>query len=243
MRSGRDIPGRGEAGDADQPQPPTFRAEAIRPALIGIGATVVCAWVVEAAVRLVWVPPALFVLLYYLVIFGGLARTALLASTRWGSDSFPVDFGWWARRTDALRAVVLAWLAALAGGIAVAPFGDSWTTNGDWVASADGATVVVFAAFAIVAAPLFEELVFRGLLLRALTSRYGARPAILIQGVVFGLYHLNFHGGGSNLPNIVYITVWGTVMGVAAHRYRRLGPTMAAHALTNLLVTLAHIAS
>lgn len=241
MRSGRDIPGRGDPDDvAEPPGPATFPADALRPALVGIATTVLAAWMVGMLLPKSAAPA--FVVVYYLVVFGGLIHTVVTASGRWGSDDLRTDFGWWARPTDALRAVVLAWLAAMVGGIAVAPWGDSWTTNGDWVASADGITVVVFAGFAIVAAPLFEELVFRGLLQRALTSRYGARTAIVLQGVVFGLYHLNLQGGFDNLPNIVYIATWGTVMGVAAQRYRRLGPTMAAHALTNILVTVAHIA-
>jgi membrane protease YdiL (CAAX protease family) len=243
MRSGRDIPGRGEADDAAQPpHAETFAPEAVRAALVGTAATMVTAWAVGSALRLAASPTPVIVTVYYMVVFTGLARTALTAGARWGSGHFRVDFGWWARPADALRAIPLMWLAAMAGGIAVAPWGDSWTTNGAWVGSADTTTAVIFAGFAIVAAPLFEELVFRGLLQRALTARYGVAPAIALQGIVFGLYHFKL-GGADNLPNIVYIAVWGTVMGVTAHRYRRLGPTMAAHALTNMLVTVAHLGS
>jgi membrane protease YdiL (CAAX protease family) len=240
MRSGRDVPGRDDPA-AEPPAPATFPAEAIKPTLVGIVATIVAAWIVGGTLRLMSTPRVLIVAVYYLVIFGGLIRTALVASSRWGAGRFRVDFGWWARPTDALRAVILGWAASVAGAIAVASFHGDWDTNADWVATADTASVVVFGLFAIIAAPLCEELVFRGLLLRALTSRFGAPSAIVLQGVVFGLYHFR-PGGADNLPNMVYIAAWGMVMGIAAHRYHRLGPTMVAHALANTLATAALVA-
>jgi hypothetical protein len=173
-----------------------------------------------------------------MVLFAGLVRTALAASARWGSGNLRTDFGWWARRTDVVRAVVLTWVAGMAGALAVSPWGETGSRAG-WIATADGASAAVFVAFAVVAAPLFEELVFRGLLQRALTGRFGPVPAILVQGAVFGLYHFDLTGGADNLPTIVYITTWGTVLGFAAQRYRRLGPGMVAHALTNVLVAAA----
>ena len=240
MRSGRDIPGQGDPNDAaEPPAPATFPADALRPALAGIATTVLAAWIVGALVPKTAAPA--FVVVYYLVVFGGLIHTADTVSTRWGSGDLRADFGWWARPADLLRGVVIAYAAAVAGGLAVTFWPDGWTTNAEWLTSADAATVAVFAAFAVVAAPLFEELVFRGLLQRTLTSRYGAPTAIVIQGAVFGLYHLRLDGGADNLVNVVYIAVWGMVVGFAAHRWRRLGPGMAAHALTNILVTAAVI--
>jgi membrane protease YdiL (CAAX protease family) len=239
MRSGRDT-GRGDAGDAAEPHgPATFPGDALRPALAGIAKTVLAAWMVGAL--LPKGSASVFVVVYYLVVFGGLIHTVLTASGRWGSGDLRADFGWWARRSDLLRGVVVAYAAAVAGGLAVSVWSDGWTTNAEWLTSADPATVAVFAAFAVIAAPLFEELVFRGLLQRTLTSRYGARTAIVVQGAVFGLYHLRFDGGAGNLPTVVYIAVWGMIVGCAAHRWRRLGPGMIAHALTNILVTAALI--
>jgi membrane protease YdiL (CAAX protease family) len=240
MRSGRDIPGRDDQNDdsAEPSGPATFPADALRPALVGIATTVLAAWTVGALLPKGATP--VFVVVYYLV-FGGLIRTAVTASARWGSGNLRADFGWWARPSDLLRGVVVAYAGAAAGGLALTFWPDGWTTNAEWLTSADGLTVAVFAVFAVVAAPLFEELVFRGLLQRALTSRYGARTAIVVQGIVFGLYHLRLDAGADNLANVVYIGVWGMVVGFAAHRWRRLGPGMAAHALTNILVTAAII--
>lgn len=244
MRSGRDLPGPGEPEHgAEAAAPATFPADAIKPTIVGIVTTIVAAWILGGALRLASVADPVFVAVYYVVIFAGLARTAVVASSRWGSGDLRADFGWWARRTDILRGCVIMWLAGVAGAVAVTPWGDQWSSNAEWVSSAGAASVVVFVGFALVAAPLFEELVFRGLLQRALTARFGAGPAIVLQGVVFALYHFNPTSGSDTLPNMVFLAAGGVVMGIAAHRYRRLGPTMCAHALANILATVALIGS
>jgi len=240
MRSGRDVPGRDDA--AEQPGPPTFPAEAIKPTVVRIVGAILAAWTVGGILRLAGTPSAITVTVYYGVLFAVLARGALLAAEQWGTGRVRVDFGWWARPTDGLRAIIVMWAAGIAGAVAVIPWGGETSSNADWLTDADTLTAVIFAAFAVVAAPLIEELVFRGLLQRALTSRYGARLAIVIQGMVFGLYHFNLRGSGDNLPTMVYLAAGGMVFGIAAHHWQRLGPTILAHALTNILVTVAVVA-
>ena len=223
-------------------RPACFHADAVRPTVVGIVSTILAAQTVGFVLHLMGTPLALKVALFYTIVFGGLVRTVLGASARWGSGSLRADFGWWARRSDLLRAVPVMLLAGMAGALATSWWHGARSSNADWLGSADTASVVVFSAFAVIAAPLFEELVFRGLLQRALTSRYGTRPAILIQGVAFGLYHFNLTGGAANLPTMVYLAAVGCVLGIAAHRWQRLGPTILAHALTNIFVTVALIA-
>lgn len=43
----------------------------------------------------------------------------------------------------------------------------------------------------VVVAPLTEELLFRGLILRGFLSRYSVRKAILASAILFGLFHFN----------------------------------------------------
>src|SRR5438067_9076528 len=114
-----------------EPQPPAamFPADAIRPTLVGMVTTMLAAWTVGVTLRLLSTPRAVIVALYYVVVFGGLIRTALQASVRSGSGRFRVDFGWWARRADLLRAVTLGWLAAMAGALAVAAWHGHPTSN------------------------------------------------------------------------------------------------------------------
>jgi membrane protease YdiL (CAAX protease family) len=94
--------------------------------------------------------------------------------------------------------------------------------------------VVIFAA--VVMAPVVEELVFRGLLLRSLVKVMRAPFAILIQAVVFGVLHLNPEAGIANLGLVVILTGVGAVLGVAAHKLGRIAPTIIAHAIFNAVV-------
>lgn len=77
-----------------------------------------------------------------------------------------------------------------------------------------------------VAAPITEELVFRGLILGGLLTHYGARKAILVSALLFAVFHLNPYQLGSAL-------VQGLVLGWLFWRTRSLLLCMVAHALVN----------
>ena len=49
--------------------------------------------------------------------------------------------------------------------------------------------------WAVVLAPVLEELLFRGILLRRVERAAGTLPAVLISALVFGLYHGNLSQG------------------------------------------------
>jgi hypothetical protein len=77
-------------------------------------------------------------------------------------------------------------------------------------------------------APVTEELLFRGLILRGLLARYAAPKAILLSAFLFGLAHFN--------PwQFVSATVLGVLFGWLFVRTRSLIPCLAGHALTNTL--------
>lgn len=99
----------------------------------------------------------------------------------------------------------------------------------------------------MVGAPLFEELLFRGVIMRALErlfGRWGQKAGtfggILGSAILFGLAHvepLQFFG----------LAAFGVILAVLAHYYKRLGPDMVAHSAFNgvaltvyLLGTHAH---
>lgn len=87
-----------------------------------------------------------------------------------------------------------------------------------------------------VGAPIFEEIFYRGLLLRALERRYGTWPAVVVSGVVFGLAHLQWHEAPA-------LAVFGIVAGVLTVRTGRLGPAIAAHVVFNLVAVVTLLAS
>ncbi len=57
-------------------------------------------------------------------------------------------------------------------------------------------------------APIAEELLFRGLILHLFNRHLNIRPALIIQGILFGLFHLNLVQG-------LYASVTGIAMGMA----------------------------
>ncbi|HEV2360945.1 MAG TPA: CPBP family intramembrane glutamic endopeptidase [Acidimicrobiales bacterium] len=101
-----------------------------------------------------------------------------------------------------------------------------------------GWQLAVLGALVCVGAPLFEELFFRGLLLRALLGRFsglgkalGPGVAIGITAVVFGLVHfeaLQFLG----------LAGFGAVLCLLAWRTGRLGPGIVAHSAFNFVTIL-----
>lgn len=87
------------------------------------------------------------------------------------------------------------------------------------------ARMVLF-LLAVVAAPFFEELFFRGVLLNSMRARWGAAAGVIISAVVFGLVH--------PLPmGLLPILVLGAAFAVVFHERGSLLPSMVAHACNN----------
>jgi membrane protease YdiL (CAAX protease family) len=85
-----------------------------------------------------------------------------------------------------------------------------------------------------VAAPLAEEILFRGVLMQAFAQRFGTGVGITVSALMFSLYHLS-------PPQLIPAFFSGLALGALATRTRSLLPGMIAHAANNLLVvSLAH---
>jgi hypothetical protein len=91
---------------------------------------------------------------------------------------------------------------------------------------------------AVVAAPLVEELVFRGIVLRSLLARCPVVVAIALQGVLFGVAHVDPVRGVGNVGLAIVLSMVGVAFGAAAYLLRRVGPTIVAHACFNGFVML-----
>ncbi len=104
-----------------------------------------------------------------------------------------------------------------------------------------GAGYLVIAILTVVGAPFFEELFFRGVLLRAVCRLFGTiggwvgpALAMVVTGALFGLAHdesLQFFG----------LAVFGIVLSFVAYRTGRLGMNMVAHASFNLVAVAAAV--
>jgi len=101
--------------------------------------------------------------------------------------------------------------------------------------------VRVLGAIAVVVfAPVAEELLFRGLLLRGLLRRFGAAAAVLISGVVFGAVHLIDPSAAALLAPLVLV---GVVAGVLAVRSGDLSRSILLHGGFNLLSAVLLLSS
>jgi len=99
-----------------------------------------------------------------------------------------------------------------------------------------GITRILFAIGVVVLAPIMEELIYRGLLLRSLLRRTTPVWAIFISGVVFGLAHVVLDPGAyTALPALAAV---GVISAVLAVRSGSLSRSVFFHAGFNLLTTI-----
>ncbi|MEA5507694.1 type II CAAX endopeptidase family protein [Halotia wernerae UHCC 0503] len=92
--------------------------------------------------------------------------------------------------------------------------------------SQDGVALGIFFSTAAIAAPFFEELLFRGFLLPSLTRYLPVWGAIIASGLLFAIAHLS-------LSEILPLTALGIVLGVVYTRSRNLLAPMLLHSLWN----------
>lgn len=88
---------------------------------------------------------------------------------------------------------------------------------------------VMQVVIAVILAPIFEELLFRKFLIDR-TVKYGEVSAMLLSGIMFGLFH-------GNLAQFVYATTLGMFFAFIYIRTGRIGYTIAIHMMINGLST------
>jgi len=99
----------------------------------------------------------------------------------------------------------------------------------------DPVGVVLLVLIVAIAAPIIEELFFRGLLLRAIEKRSGPTWALWVSSLIFGAVHLQ-------LLQFPALTLIGLVLGWLTLRYGRLGPAIWAHIAFNSVATVTLLA-
>lgn len=107
---------------------------------------------------------------------------------------------------------------------------------------AGGVELAVYLVAAGLLAPVLEELLFRGLLLRALVRRLDPLYAVAVCGLLFGAVHLTDFSIGSvaRLPALVLL---GTFSSVLAVRSGGLSQPILLHLGFNLVTVLSVLAS
>lgn len=90
----------------------------------------------------------------------------------------------------------------------------------------DPVALIVFFATAAIAAPLFEETLFRGFLLPSLTKYMTVSWAVGLSGLIFAAAHLS-------LSEVLPLTLLGCILGGVYSRSRNLLSPMVLHSLWN----------
>lgn len=91
-------------------------------------------------------------------------------------------------------------------------------------------SVFIVIAFVLVA-PVMEELLFRGVILRQLRVRYGGRFALIWSSILFGAVHLD-------PPTVVYASAAGLVLGAVALKTGSTVASMVLHCGVNAVAVL-----
>jgi len=193
-------------------------------------------------------PPEWYVLSSLVGLWCGFGAAPWLASRIRGTGRFVNDLGIRFRWID-LSGLAIGLLGQVVVSVLYAPFikhlHNFSAPTQKLTGSAHGWGLFVIGVFTVVGAPFFEELFFRGLLLRALLRLFGptgptrrnARlagvvAALLLDGLLFGLAH-------AEIQQLAGLAVFGVILAYVAYRTGRLGMNMVAHASFNLVALIA----
>ncbi|MBB6716693.1 CPBP family intramembrane glutamic endopeptidase [Clostridium gasigenes] len=83
-----------------------------------------------------------------------------------------------------------------------------------------------------IVAPFAEELLFRGIIYKTLSKSMSIPTVIIIQGVLFGIYHMNIVQG-------LYATLLGILFGYVTYKTKSLWPAIIMHMVNNTVSTIA----
>lgn len=154
---------------------------------------------------------------------------------RWGD--LPT-IGLWTLMVYATRWITGILLVAL-----IPALKDQELTNVD-ASSHSVATIVVLFVVTVVAAPVVEELFFRGLVLRAGMRRFGFWPAMVGSSLLFGLahsYQIGTVSGGIYLA--VVMATFGFLQCLLVRRTGHIGQSIGVHATTNAIAMIIALAT
>ncbi len=170
-------------------------------------------------------------------LWAGLAITVFVAATRRGTG-LRRDFGWSMRISDIPVGLVAGLLSqVLVVWLIYAPFQQFFEFDVSEPArsitdrAATGGDIAMVMLGVVVGAPIFEELFFRGLALRAFERKWGAVVGVLASSALFGAIHFQ-------LLLFPALMAFGIIAALLVKRYGRLGPAIWAHVGFNLIAVV-----
>jgi membrane protease YdiL (CAAX protease family) len=174
---------------------------------------------------------ALFLYSAGVAFYAAIAAAILsLARFRGGVDwrrllAFPVERRWW--RDRAYWALVVAGIAY--GAAVSAVLSELYPASKGWFTLERGvASLVLTFILVVVAAPITEEIMFRGWIYTSLRSSFSAFASIVVSAFLFA----NAHYESSHLYALAVFPV-GLLLGVVRERAGTLWATVSLHALYN----------
>jgi membrane protease YdiL (CAAX protease family) len=222
---------------------PTLPIQAAIGAIAVLTASLLAARLLTANILRYDLPIVVYVAILASVAYGPSAWWSWYAAGRWGHGDQRTDLGLRFRWSD-LGWGPVVWLAALGGQIVMVivvtltriPLSGNVDDVRDM--DLDRTYVITQAIAAVIAAPIVEEIVFRGVILRGFLSRMRWVAAIILQGVLFGAAHVGTADGAGNIGLALVLGGVGALFGGAAFFLRRIGPTMLGHAIFNGVVLI-----
>ena len=169
----------------------------------------------------------------------GFPLTAWYCSRRWGSGRLSDDLGLratWADVPLGFGGAIGLTVIVIVMGIVVRALGLPAGSNltGLEKSGRNGALFLVLGVVAGVIAPVVEELLFRGVMLRGLRSKLAWPASVAAQAAVFGSAHFLVGLGWGNVGLIVVLGSVGVGLGLLARATGRLAAGMIAHSLFNI---------
>jgi membrane protease YdiL (CAAX protease family) len=95
----------------------------------------------------------------------------------------------------------------------------------------DPVGVILLVLIVGIAAPIIEEIFYRGLVYRAIEKRFGLWPGIVGSAFMFGASHFQ-------LLQLPALTLLGGILAYVTHRTGRLGPAILAHTAFNMVTVI-----
>jgi membrane protease YdiL (CAAX protease family) len=177
--------------------------------------------------------------------FGGWIIALVVVSRRKGRGTLRADFGLVVHARD-LRFLVAGIGLEIALALMVQPISDLVQNQRQGVVkdleSAHGLHLALLALFAGLIAPVCEELLFRGLLLRALRRRFSPVVAVAVSALVFALAHPALDPTWGTFVIVPALFGLGLVSGAAAVRRGDLSVSIMLHIGFNFLTTFSAVA-
>ncbi len=191
-------------------------------------------------------PPTWYIVSTLFGLWGGFAGAGVLAVWRRGTGSVVRDLGLRFRWIDLLGVPIgiggqfLVALVYVPIASHVHDFHKQFDAPSQRLTGGShGGAYAVIVICTVIGAPFFEELFFRGVLLRSLARLFGdiggwvgPALAILLSGLLFGLAH-------AESLQLLGLALFGVILGLVSWRTGRLGMNMVAHAAFNLMALAA----